>query len=177
MIKKRILCLALLGIMLACTKVPVTGRRQLKLLPSSELQNMSYNSYRQVMSENRVVANTPAAVQVKSVGGNIQRAVEQFMAQQGESDKLKGYQWEFNLLESNEVNAWCMPGGKVAVYTGILPVTQNEAGLAVVMGHEIAHVTARHSAAQYSKQTAGSLGLLLGQIFVPELRPFGHPDQ
>ncbi|RYF84613.1 MAG: hypothetical protein EOO03_14555, partial [Chitinophagaceae bacterium] len=112
MILKRILCLSVLWVMAACSTVPVTGRRQLKLVPSSELQSMSYTSYQQVLGESKVVSGTAEANMVKSVGGKIQRAVEQFMAKEGQADKLEGYAWEFNLIQSPEVNAWCMPGGK-----------------------------------------------------------------
>ena len=158
MIVKRLLALSLIWFLAACSTVPVTGRRQLKLVPSSELQSMSYTSYRQVLGESKVVSGTAEANMVKAVGGNIQRAVEQFMAKEGQSDKLEGYAWEFNLIEENTVNAWCMPGGKVAVYTGILPVTQNEDGLAVVMGHEIAHAIANHGGERMSQQLATQLG-------------------
>ncbi len=158
MVLKRLLSLSFIWFLCACSSVPVTGRRQLKLVPSSELQAMSYTSYQQVLGESKVVQGTAAANLVKSVGGNIQRAVEQFMRQEGDADKLKGYQWEFNLIEDNQVNAWAMPGGKVAVYTGILPVTQDETGLAVVMGHEVAHAIANHGGERMSQQLATQLG-------------------
>lgn len=89
-------------------------------------------------------SNAAQVKQIKTIGGNIQRAVESYMASKGLSDELKGYKWEFNLIDENIVNAWCMPGGKVAFYTGILPVCKTDAGIAVVMGHEVAHAIARH---------------------------------
>jgi predicted Zn-dependent protease len=95
---------------------------------------------------------------IKSVGQKIQHAVEQYMAENDLSDRLKDYKWEFNLIESPEINAWCMPGGKVVVYTGILPITQNEGGLAVVMGHEIAHAIAKHGDERMSQGLVTSLG-------------------
>ncbi|MBC7654860.1 MAG: M48 family metallopeptidase, partial [Oligoflexus sp.] len=99
----------------------------------------------------------------KEIGAKIANAVSTFMNQNGYTDQISGYNWEFNLIESKEVNAWCMPGGKVAVYTGILPVTLTDAGLATVMGHEIAHAVAKHSNERYSNQMiAQGLGSILG---------------
>ena len=101
---------------------------------------------------------------VKRVGGNIQQAVTRYMADNNLSSRLNGYKWDFNLVEDNQVNAWCMPGGKVVVYTGILPVTNDEAGLAVVMGHEIAHAIAEHGNERMSQQLlqqVGAVGLMV----------------
>jgi len=95
---------------------------------------------------------------VRRVGGNIQRAVETYFAQHNLSDELDGYRWEFNLIDSKDANAWAMPGGKVVVYTGILPITKNETGLAVVMGHEIAHAVAQHGAERMSQGLLQQLG-------------------
>lgn len=165
---KRILSAATLSLLMACATVPITGRRQLALVPDSEMQTMAATQYREVLATNRLSSNAAATQQVKSVGQRIQRAVEQYMAQQNLSDQLEGYQWEFNLIESKEVNAWCMPGGKVAVYTGILPVMKDEAGMAVVMGHEVAHAIAKHSSerasqAMVAQGLGGSLQALAGQ--------------
>ena len=143
--------------MVACTTVPITGRRQLSLVSSAEMQSMSYQAYKQVLDTSRVL-NTNDAAMVKRVGGRIRQAVEQYMAQNNFSSQLEGFAWEFNLLQDNQVNAWCMPGGKVAVYTGILPLTQNETGLAVVMGHEIAHAIAKHGEERMSQQMAAQAG-------------------
>ncbi|GEO03503.1 peptidase M48 [Adhaeribacter aerolatus] len=143
--------------MVACTTVPITGRRQLALVSSGEMQQMSYQAYRQVLDTSRVLNNSDATM-VKRVGGKIQRAVEQYMAQNNMSGQLQGFQWEFNLIQDKQVNAWCMPGGKVAVYTGILPITQNETGLAVVMGHEIAHAIAKHGEERMSQAVAAQAG-------------------
>ncbi len=141
----------------ACTTVPITGRRQLSLVSSSEIQAMSNQAYRQVMDTSRVLNDNNAAM-VKRVGGRIQRAVEQYMAQNNYSAQLQGFAWEFNLIQNKQINAWCMPGGKVAVYTGILPITQNETGLAVVMGHEIAHAIAKHGEERMSQAVAAQAG-------------------
>ena len=154
----RIAAAALLLAIGSCTTVPVTGRKQLHLLPNSELQAMSLTAYNQFLTENKVVSGSTATAHVKTVGGRIQHAVETYMAQNGQSDKLSGYSWDFNLVEDPQVNAWCMPGGKVVVYTGILPITQDETGLAVVMGHEIAHAIANHGNERMSQQLAAQLG-------------------
>jgi len=136
--------LALFALLLACSTVPVTGRRQLSIIPASQINAMSFSQYEEFINSSKLSSNAEQTAMVKRVGGKIQAAVEQYMAGQGLSAQLKGYAWEFNLVEDSTINAWCMPGGKVVVYTGILPVTQNEMGLAVVMGHEIAHAIAEH---------------------------------
>ncbi|PIQ22821.1 MAG: peptidase M48 [Cytophagales bacterium CG18_big_fil_WC_8_21_14_2_50_42_9] len=163
---KKLIYSVLFTAMVACTTVPITGRRQLSLVSSAEIQAQSYAAYKQVLDTATVLNNNDAAM-VKRVGGRIRQAVEQYMAQNNYSSQLEGFAWEFNLLKDNQVNAWCMPGGKVAVYTGILPLTQNETGLAVVMGHEIAHAIAKHGDERMSQQviaqTGGSLaGAALG---------------
>jgi len=122
------------------------------------MQQMSYASYKQVLDTAQVVNNSQSAAMVKRVGGRIQRAVEQYMAQNSLSDQLAGYAWEFNLIQDNQVNAWCMPGGKVAVYTGLIPVARDETGLAVVMGHEIAHAIAKHGDERMSQGLLQQLG-------------------
>ena len=142
----------------ACSSVPVTGRKQLNLIPDSEMLAMSYREYGQFLQENPLSHDPEATAMVKRVGGKIQRAVERYFAENGMAGALKGYQWEFNLVESEDVNAWCMPGGKVVVYTGILPVTENETGLAVVMGHEIAHAVAEHGNERMSQALLAQYG-------------------
>jgi predicted Zn-dependent protease len=145
-------------VIVACSTVPLTGRKQLSLIPSSQMQAMSYQQYGEFLQSNKISANQQQTQLVKGVGVRIQKAVEDYMAQNNMADRLNGYKWEFNLVESNEVNAWCMPGGKVVVYTGILPVTQTEAGLAVVMGHEIAHAIAEHGGERMSQELIAQLG-------------------
>ncbi len=129
----------------ACHKNAITGRRALTLIPESEMMNMSFSQYDQFLTENKPMPDTDERVKmVKRCGGRIQKAVETYYADKGLSKELDGFQWTFNVVDENTVNAWCMPGGKVVVYTGLLPVTQDEQSLAVVMGHEIAHAIARH---------------------------------
>ena len=141
-----------------CSTVPITGISQLHLISSADLNALSYQEYNEFLAQNKLSTNTQNTNLVKGVGLNIQKAVEKYLAQHNLSSELNGYVWEFNLIESPEVNAWCMPGGKVVVYTGILPITQDVAGLAVVMGHEIAHAVAHHGAERISQGLMQQLG-------------------
>lgn len=143
----RTIPLLLSCIMLAsCHKNSVTGRKQLLLINEGQVQAMALTQYREYLGKNPAVkpGATPQQVMVSRVGARIAAAVDRYAAEMGKPEITKGYQWEFNLVDKNELNAWCMPGGKVVVYSGILPVTQDETGLAVVMGHEVAHAIARH---------------------------------
>lgn len=135
----------------SCSSVPITGRHQLSLVPESEMQSMSYQQYDQFLKENKLSHDQAATAMVKRVGRRIENAVETYMDTHNMKDRLEGYQWEFNLVDNKEKNAWCMPGGKVVVYTGILPLTQDENGLAVVLGHEISHAVARHGTERMSQ--------------------------
>jgi len=145
---------------IACSKNSLTGRKQFKLVSDSELQTMGATQYQQFLSTNKVVNNsTDRDVEmVRRVGLRITRAVTDYYAQKGLSKELEGYKWEYNLVDSKEVNAWCMPGGKIVVYTGLLPITQNEAALAVVMGHEVTHAIFNHGNERISQGLAEQLG-------------------
>ncbi|MFN3800430.1 M48 family metallopeptidase [Belliella pelovolcani] len=143
---KKISILFLVGIITySCAKVPLSGRNQLSLVSNAEILPMSYDQYAQVLSESKLVTNTAEGQMVVKVGRRIADAVSKYMAERGYEKALEGFAWEFNLIESEQVNAWCMPGGKVAFYTGIMPICQDEAGVAVVMGHEVAHAVASHA--------------------------------
>lgn len=135
-----------MSLLAGCSHNPITGRNQLALLSEAELQNTAEQQYRQFLSENRVVNPSASrdAELVRRVGQRLTSAIDSYYSQKGLSDQLSGYKWEYNLVESKEANAWCMPGGKIVVYSGLLPITQNEAALAVVMGHEITHALAHH---------------------------------
>ncbi len=161
MIKKILVFVTVATLTYGCTTVPLTGRRQLSLVPNSELLPMSFDQYKTVLSENKISDNAEYTRMVKSVGAKISVAVEQYMKQNGLSSQLNGYAWEFNVLEDNTVNAWCMPGGKVAFYTGIMPICKDEKGVAVVMGHEIAHAIANHGSERMSQGLVAN-GLLGG---------------
>ena len=142
----------------SCTQVAITGRKQLNLVPDFLMHSLSFQSYGEFLSENKLSDNATQTQMVKRLGSRIQNAVEQYCAENNLSDRLEGYEWEFNLIEDKSLNAWCMPGGKVVVYTGLLPVTQTEAGLAVVMGHEIAHAVARHGAERMTQGLIVEMG-------------------
>jgi predicted Zn-dependent protease len=142
----------------ACAKVPVTGRSQLNLIPSSQMMSMSAEQYDAFLKQNPPSRDAAATDRVRRVGRRIQGAVERYMKQHNMADRIQGYQWQFNLVDNKQVNAWCMPGGKVVVYTGILPVTRDDDGLAVVMGHEIAHAVAEHGSERMSQQLLAQMG-------------------
>jgi predicted Zn-dependent protease len=130
---------------IGCQTNAVTGKRSFTLMPESEMISMSLTEYSKFLSENPPLpASDDRVHMVRRCGQRIQTAVEKFYAQKGLSKDLQGFNWEFNVVDSKEVNAWCMPGGKVVVYTGLLPITQDEQSLAIVMGHEIGHAIARH---------------------------------
>ncbi len=141
-----------------CSSVPITGRKQLSLIPSSQMMSMSFQQYDAFLKSNKKSADSKQTAMVLKVGKSIQKAVETYFAQKNLSAQLNGYAWEYTLVESDEVNAWCMPGGKVVVYTGILPITKDETGLAVVLGHEIAHAIAEHGSERMSQGLLAEMG-------------------
>jgi len=151
-------CLPLLFFLVSCATVPVTGRSQINLVPSDQLMAMSSDSYRQFLQENKVVTGTQNARMVKRVGNQIAQAVGRYLREQGKADRLADFKWEFNLVEDSNINAFAMPGGKVVVFTGMLSVAENEAGLATVIGHEVAHVVAQHGNERMSQQMLAQLG-------------------
>ena len=141
-----------------CSEVGITGRKQINFVPDSIINSMSVQQYSQFISENKLSADAPKTAMVKNVGSRIQKAVETYCAEYCDKDPFAGYEWEFNLVEDDAVNAFAMPGGKVVVYTGILPITQSETGLAVVVGHEIAHVFAKHGGERMTQGLAVQFG-------------------
>jgi len=161
---KKLFLICTLYVAVSCATVPVTGRRQLDLVPDSQMLSMSFTEYDTFLKENKLSGDAANTAMVKRVGQRIQRAVESYMAQNKLSSELSGFQWEFNLVDSKEPNAWCMPGGKVVVYSGILPLTQNETGLAVVMGHEIAHAIAKHGNERMSQGLVQQFGGVALQV-------------
>jgi len=145
-------------VLVSCAKVPMTGRSQLNLIPSSEMLSMSESQYGDFLKQNKISNDKAATEQVHRVGNHIKDAVVSYMDSQGMGARIKDYKWEMNLVESKEVNAWCMPGGKVVVYTGILPVTKTDAGLAVVLGHEIGHAIAQHGSERMTEGLVAQMG-------------------
>lgn len=142
----------------ACTTNPITGRKSLQIGNDAELALAATEQYSQTLKESKVIRGTKAATSVLTVGNRVKAAAENYYRNLGRSQDLANYQWEFNLLENAEKNAWCMPGGKVAVYSGILPITQTDTGLAVVMGHEISHALAGHGNERISQATIAQIG-------------------
>ena len=143
----------------ACSTVPLTGRSQLSLVSDDQINPAAAASYRELLTDpkTKVIVSGADAQRVKRIGGQLANAIENYLNANGYANQYS-FTWEFNLIQSPEINAWCMPGGKVAVYSGILPVTQTDAGLATVMGHEIGHAIARHSAERMSQQLALQAG-------------------
>jgi len=164
--KKIILLFTVIAFIAACSTNTITGRKQLSLYAESTLQQAAVSQYQSFLSENKVVNQNISkdAEMVKRVGTRIAQAITSYYAQKGLSKELEGYKWEFNLVDNKEVNAWCMPGGKVVVYTGLLGITQNEAALAVVLGHEITHAVAHHGNERISQVTLSQGLEIVGNI-------------
>ncbi|POS02177.1 M48 family metallopeptidase [Flavobacterium croceum] len=158
--KKSILIavIAIFALVLSCAKNPFTGAKTLALVPNSEILPSAFQQYNQFLTENKVVTGTTDAKKVETVGTKIKVAAERWLNANGYQDYLKDYQWEYKLVEDKAVNAWCMPGGKIVVYSGILPVTKDDAGLATVLGHEVAHALANHGQQRMSAGLLQQLG-------------------
>ena len=150
---------AISTVLFSCSQVPLTGRSQISLVDDAALQQEASQAYQQFLSDpsTKVISSGADAQSVKTVGNKLANAINRYMQANGYGDKYN-YNYQFTLVQSKDINAWCMPGGKVAVYSGILPVTRNDAGLATVMGHEIAHAIAQHAAERYSQMTLAQAG-------------------
>ncbi len=157
--KKSLFILGLLTTVFACQKTIFTGRKSLNLIPNAQLNQMSLAEYRQFLTENKPVTSGKDLDLVRRVGNDLKAATEVYFKAKGLQNDLKDFAWEFNVVDDPTVNAFCMPGGKVVVYTGILKVSQNEDALAVVMGHEIAHALANHGNERVSQGLVAQLGL------------------
>ena len=153
-----------------CALNLVTGRNQLSLVNESDLQLMATTQYKTFLSENKVLSSGSSkdAAEVDRVGARIANSITKYYDSQGKGSVLDGYKWEFNTIASKEVNAWCMPGGKVVVYTGLLPITQNETALAIVMGHEIAHSIAKHGNERMSQAMVQQLGGMALEVAIAQ---------
>jgi predicted Zn-dependent protease len=144
--------------LISCAVVPMTGRKQFVAIPASQIIALSAESYSQVLAEAKLSTNTSYVNMVNRVGKRLSTAVENYMKQNNLQSAIEAYDWQYNVLVSEELNAWCMPGGQIAFYEGIMPVCQDENGVAVVMGHEIAHAVAQHGNERLSQQLAIQLG-------------------
>jgi predicted Zn-dependent protease len=160
--KKIVLALSFAGAALgfaACYKNPVTGRSSVNLVSEGDMRTMANQQYATFLAQNPPVgAGSRDAEMVQRVGNRLAAAVQTYLSQKGQLSLISGYQWQFNLVNNSQANAWCMPGGKVVVYSGIMPLVQNEAGLATVLGHEIAHAIARHGNERMSQELMAQAG-------------------
>lgn len=154
----KFIAIAAATLVVACATNPFSGKSTLALVPDSQIFPMAFQEYNQFLSENKVVTGTPDANSVQSVGIKIKNAAEKWLNANGHKDYLNGYQWEYKLIQSKELNAWCMPGGKIAFYTGIMPVCKDDAGIATVMGHEVAHALANHGQQRMSAAQLQQIG-------------------
>ncbi|MDC6389979.1 M48 family metallopeptidase [Maribacter sp. PR1] len=170
--KKIVLVISLFLAVSACKVNPFTGQKTLNFYPNSQIFPMAFAQYDQFLGENKVVEGTSEAHMITRVGQRISSAAERWLAANGYPGYLNDYKWEYNLVKDETVNAWCMPGGKIVFYTGILPICQGETGVAVVMGHEVAHALADHGAQRMSAGTLQQLGAVAGNIAIqdPEKR-------
>lgn len=160
---------AILLLLFSCAKVPITGRKQFNVVPDNMISELSLTSYHDFLSQNPPLPDSRQDVKmVKTVGARISAAVEKFLNENGMTHKANSFAWEFNLVDSPEANAWCLPGGKVVVYTGILKYSKDESGLAVIMGHEIAHAVANHGGERMSQQLAVVAGGISLEIAMQE---------
>ncbi len=156
--KKYVVFLAVTCLFLACATNPFTGKKSLNFVSNNEIFPAAFQQYGEFLKENKVITGTADARRVEAVGIKIKNAAERWLKANGQEHYLDGYQWDYKLVESPDVNAWCMPGGKIVVYSGILPITQDEAGLATVMGHEVSHALANHGAQRMSASQLQQLG-------------------
>lgn len=158
--KKGILFFASLMVLFAvsCATNPVTGKKTMALVSNSEIFASSFSQYGEFLKTNKVITGTTDAKRVENVGMKIKAAAEKLLTARGTISTLQGYAWEYKLVESKELNAWCMPGGKIVFYSGILPVCKDDAGMATVMGHEVAHALANHGQQRMSAGLIQQLG-------------------
>lgn len=166
--KNSIVAIGALTLFLSCATNPFTGNKTLALVPNSQLFPTAFAQYDEFLTENKVIRNTKDADMVRRVGQKIAVAAERWLDANGYQGYLKDYQWEYNLVDDKTVNAWCMPGGKIVVYSGILPVAQDEAGLAAIMGHEVAHALANHGQQRMSAGMLQQLGAVAGNVVISD---------
>lgn len=170
-IKIKFLVVSFLVLIISCAKNPFTGKSTMAFVPNSQIFPMSFQQYDQFLNENKVITGTSDAKRIETIGKKIKTAAERWLNANGHSDYLDGYAWEYNLVQSDELNAWCMPGGKIVFYTGILPVCKDDAGIATVMGHEVAHALANHGQQRMSAGLLQQLGAVGTQIAVGNKDP------
>ncbi|SHJ80478.1 M48 family metallopeptidase [Flavobacterium haoranii] len=158
-------------LIVSCAKNPFTGKSTMAFVPNSQIFPSSFQQYNQFLSENKVIKGTADAKRITTIGMKIKTAAERYLSANGNVGYLDGYEWEYNLVESKELNAWCMPGGKIVFYTGILPICKDDAGIAAVMGHEVAHALANHGQQRMSAGLLQQLGAVGTQIAIGNKSP------
>ena len=163
-LKKTLSILAIVVLTIACTTNPFTGKKTLALVPNSQILPMAFQQYDQFLSESKVVTGTADASMVKNVGQKIAAASERYLTANGYAGYLQNYRWEYNLVDDPAINAWAMPGGKIVFYSGIMPIAKNEAGVAAIMGHEVAHALANHGQQRMSVDQLQQLGAVAGNV-------------
>ena len=152
----------------ACSTVPITERKRVNIVDDADILPASFAQYDTFLKENKISSDVTKTKEVRTVGRNIADAVDRFMRANGMIEEADNYRWEFNLVEDQQMNAWCLPGGKVVFYTGILPICEGETGIAVVMGHEVAHALADHGAQRMSAQTLQAIGMVAGNVAIQD---------
>ncbi|WP_298894870.1 M48 family metallopeptidase [uncultured Psychroserpens sp.] len=167
-IKNNIVLIGTIALFLSCTTNPFTGKKTLALVPNSQLFPTAFAQYNQFLTENNVITGTADAEMIKRVGQRIAVAAERWLNANGHQGYLEDYKWEYNLVNDKTVNAWCMPGGKIVFYTGILPIAQNETGIAAIMGHEVAHALANHGQQRMSAGMLQQLGAVAGNVAIKD---------
>lgn len=167
-IKNICITLGLAAIVVACATNPFTGKKTMALVPNSQLFPTAFAQYNQFLNQNNVVTGTKDSEMIQRVGQRIAVAAERYLNANGHQGYLKDYKWEYNLVQDETVNAWCMPGGKIVFYTGILPIAQNEAGVAAIMGHEVAHALANHGQQRMSAGILQQLGAVAGNVAIKD---------
>ena len=166
--KNSIVALLTITLFLSCSTNPFTGSKTLALVPNSQLFPTAFAEYNQFLGENKVITGTTDAQMITRVGQRIAVAAERWLNANGHQGYLADYKWEYNLVDDNTINAWCMPGGKIVFYTGILPVAENEAAIAAIMGHEVAHALANHGQQRMSAGMLQQLGAVAGNIAIKD---------
>jgi len=162
--KKIMIAFGVVFMLSACATNPFTGKKTLSFVSNDQLFPMAFQQYSDFLNENKVIKGTNDAEAVRRVGQRIASAAEKWLNANGYPGYLKDYKWEYNLVQDDQVNAWCMPGGKIVVYTGLLPIAQGDTGLAVVMGHEVAHALANHGAQRMSAAQLQQIGAVAGNV-------------
>lgn len=166
--KNYIIAFGTVALFLSCATNPFTGKKTLALMPNSQIFPTAFAQYDQFLSENKIVTGTKDAQMIKTVGQKIAVASERWLNANGYQGYLEGYQWEYTLVDDKTVNAWCMPGGKIVFYTGILPIAAGEAGVAAIMGHEVAHALANHGQQRMSAGMLQQLGAVAGNVAIQD---------